>query len=169
MKRRSRLDALTYRHHTGGVAKLLEYSLARNISAPQIRARSSVADDTHAQTSDGETHVLLADDRALVIRAKPNGQLYNHQAICPAVYVDAQWPMRLACASADGSRIAVAGARGCVTYNARDEKWTMFGSVAEEHEFEALALTWIDVPHGNAHSPILAIAARFGKPRLFST
>jgi len=156
-------------HHTGGVAKLLEYSLVRNISAPQICARSSVTDDTNAQISDGEAHVLLADDRAFVIRANANGQLHIHQAICPAAYVDAQWPMRLACASADGSRIAVAGARGCVAYNARDEKWTMFGSVAEEHEFEALALTWIDVPRGNARSPILAVAARFGKPRLFST
>ena len=143
---------------------LLEYSLARNVPNPHISLRTT---DGAAVRND-ESHTLLAEDRAFILRVNASGKVNLYQAICPATYVEAHWPMRLTAMSSAGTRVAIAGARGCVVYNTRDEKWTMFSSLAEEHEFEALALAWIDVPTAKAHTPILAVAAKFGKPRMFS-
>lgn len=50
----------------------------------------------------------------------------------PAAYLADNWPLRHAALSADGTDVAVAGARGLALYNRRSARWRLFGDVSQE-------------------------------------
>jgi hypothetical protein len=60
-----------------------------------------------------------------------SSDLYVHHVLLPAAYLAANWPLQHVAISPCGSDIAAAGARGLAVYNRKQERWRLFGEVAQ--------------------------------------
>ncbi|OUS46846.1 WD40 repeat protein [Ostreococcus tauri] len=142
-----------------------EYSLARSCPKPCVPPRAS----EHA-TGD-ESSLLIGDDRVFVIASNAMGKFCMRQEICPTEYVESQWPMRVAAMSPDGTRVAVAGSRGCVVYDTDFEEWIMHPELEHKIATEVIDFTWVCPARevSGRCASILALVSCVGKPRVFGT
>lgn len=86
---------------------------------------------------------MQLEDRVLVYRGadQPDMSIINPESDVwqsiklPAQYIAQNWPVRMACISADSRLLAVAGRFGFAHFNSLSGRWKMFDREAEEMAF----------------------------------
>lgn len=84
--------------------------------------------------TDDSLHVYRGADQTDLTAITPESDVWQHIKI-PQPYLAANWPVRYAAISADGSLIAVAGRRGLAHYSSNSGRWKLHKSVAQEQSF----------------------------------
>ncbi|KAK9798509.1 hypothetical protein WJX73_005261 [Symbiochloris irregularis] len=151
---------------SGSAAQVVELACAHSVATSHRIVTSELKDAS--QRIPGlppEAHLLLADDRLLLIsdRQRPALVLANDDAPSsspfggeseaaslmvqhlrpPAAYIGANWPLSVAALSSDGLDVAVAGLRGMALYSRRSARWRLFGDISQERELAVQSLLWL--------------------------
>ncbi|SNX83352.1 uncharacterized protein MEPE_02059 [Melanopsichium pennsylvanicum] len=84
--------------------------------------------------TDDSLHIYRGADQTDLTAITPESDLWQHVKI-PQPYIAANWPVRYAAISADGSLIAVAGRCGLAHYSSSSGRWKLHKNVAQEQSF----------------------------------